>query len=49
MLGAIPETFYTVSGSLNQALEIEKDETLLIRGGNSSIGMLPCQLAKAKG
>lgn len=49
ILGAIPEMFQTVSGSLNQALKIEKDETLLIRGGTSSIGMLSCQLAKAKG
>lgn len=49
ILGAIPEMFQTVSGSLNQALEIQKGETLLIRGGTSSIGMLSCQLAKAKG
>ena len=48
-LGAIPEMFQTVSGSLNQALEIQKGETLLIRGGTSSIGMLALQLAKAKG
>ena len=48
-LGAIPEMFQTVSGSLNQALEIESGETLLIRGGTSSIGMLACQLAKTKG
>ena len=45
-LGAIPEMFQTVSGSLNQALEVKKGETLLIRGGTSSIGMLACQLAK---
>ena len=49
VLGAIPEMFQTVSGSLNQALEIEPGETLLIRGGTSSIGMLSCQLAKTKG
>jgi len=49
ILGAIPEMFQTVSGSLNQALEIQKGETLLIRGGTSSIGMLACQLAKVKG
>ncbi len=49
ILGAIPEMFQTVSGSLNQALGIEAKETLLIRGGSSSIGMLACQLAKAKG
>ncbi|MEQ8926141.1 MAG: zinc-binding alcohol dehydrogenase family protein [Fulvivirga sp.] len=49
VLGAIPEMFQTVSGSLNQALEIEGAEILLIRGGTSSIGMLACQLAKTKG
>jgi len=48
-LGAIPEMFQTVSGSLNQALELRGGETLLIRGGTSSIGMLACQLAKTMG
>jgi len=48
-LGAIPEMFQTVSGSLSQALEVKKHETLLIRGGTSSIGMLACQLAKHLG
>jgi len=49
ILGAIPEMFQTVSGSLHQALNIKKNETLLIRGGTSSIGMLACQLAKHYG
>ncbi|MCF8261871.1 MAG: zinc-binding alcohol dehydrogenase family protein [Melioribacteraceae bacterium] len=48
-LGAIPEMFQTVSGSLLGALEIQKGERLLIRGGTSSIGMLACQLAKFYG
>lgn len=48
-LGAIPEMFQTVSGSLNLALEIRKGEVLLIRGGTSSIGILACQLAKHQG
>ena len=48
-LGAIPEMFQTVSGSLMQALEIQSGESLLIRGGSSSIGMLACQLANIKG
>ncbi|MDA2921170.1 zinc-binding dehydrogenase, partial [Desulfobacterota bacterium AH_259_B03_O07] len=48
-LGAIPEMFQTVSGSLSQALEVRKNEVLLIRGGTSSIGMLACQLAKHLG
>ena len=49
VLGAIPEMFQTVSGSLKQALEIQPGEALLIRGGTSSIGMLACQLAKTEG
>ena len=49
ILGAIPEMFQTVSGSLIQALDVAKGETLLIRGGTSSIGMLACQLAKHYG
>ena len=48
-LGAMPEMFQTVSGSLSQALEVRKNELLLIRGGTSSIGMLACQLAKHLG
>lgn len=49
ILGAIPEMFQTTSGSLLQALEVNKGETLLIRGGSSSIGMLACQLGKHYG
>ena len=41
--------FQTVSGSLNLALEIKPKETLLIRGGTSSIGMIALQLAKVEG
>ena len=49
ILGAIPEMYQTVSGSLYQALEVQKGETLLIRGGTSSIGITSCQLAKHLG
>ena len=48
-LGAIPEMFHTVSGSLHLALKIAKDEALLIRGGTSSIGMLAIHIAKTFG
>ena len=48
-LGAIPEMFQTVSGSLDEALEIKGGERLLIRGGTSSIGILSAQLAKLRG
>lgn len=49
VLGAIPEMFQTVTGSLHLALEITEGEVLLIRGGTSSIGILACQLAKYNG
>lgn len=49
VLGAIPEMFQTVYGSLHLALGIQPGETLLIRGGTSSVGMLAIQLAKNAG
>jgi NADPH:quinone reductase-like Zn-dependent oxidoreductase len=48
-LGALPEMFQTVYGSLHLALKIKAGETLLIRGGTSSIGLLAAQLAKNAG
>lgn len=48
-LGAIPEMFQTVWGSLTVGLEIAAGQTLLIRGGTSSIGMTATRLAKAAG
>ncbi|ARK11108.1 zinc-binding alcohol dehydrogenase family protein [Fibrella sp. ES10-3-2-2] len=49
ILGAIPEMFQTVYGSLHLTLGIKSGETLLIRGGTSSVGMLATQLAKNAG
>lgn len=49
VLGAIPEMFHTVDGSLHLALDIKPSETLLIRGGTSSIGLLALQVAKSEG
>lgn len=49
ILGAIPEMFQTVFGSLHLALNIQAGETLLIRGGTSSVGMLAAQVAKKQG
>lgn len=46
ILGALPEMFQTAYGSLNPALGIQAGETLLIRGGTSSVGLLAAQLAK---
>jgi NADPH2:quinone reductase len=48
ILGAIPEMFQTVNGSLDN-LEVKPGEVILIRGGTSSIGMTACQIAKTMG
>ena len=48
-LGAIPEMFQTVYGSLHLALRIQSGETILVRGGTSSIGLLSIQMAKQSG
>lgn len=48
-LGALPEMFQTVFGSLELALKLQKSDTLLIRGGTSSIGLMAAKMANAKG
>ena len=48
-LGAIPEMFQTAWGSLSVGLEVQVGQTLLIRGGTSSIGMTTIALAKQLG
>lgn len=49
ILGALPEMFQTAYGSLHRALKIKEGETLLIRGGTSSVGLLALKLAKQTG
>lgn len=49
ILGALPEMFQTCYGSLHLALGIASGETLLIRGGTSSVGLLAAQMAKTNG
>lgn len=48
-LAAVPETFYTAYGSLVQSLQLSPEDTLLIRGGTSTVGLAAIQLAKAIG
>ena len=48
-LAALPEMLQTTHGSLHAGLEIERAESLLIRGGTSSIGMAALALAKHAG
>lgn len=42
---AIPETFITAWGSLVQAIGLQVGQTLLIRGGTSSVGMAAATIA----
>jgi NADPH:quinone reductase len=49
IFGALPEMVQTTHGSLYQGLEIKKGQTLLIRGGTSSIGLCALELAKNAG
>ena len=48
-LAAIPETFYTAYGSLSLSLQLTSADTLLIRGGSSTVGIAALQLAKTIG
>jgi NADPH2:quinone reductase len=47
-LGAIPEMLQTAYGSLTIGLDAQPGQTILIRGGTSSIGMATAVLAKQR-
>ena len=48
-LGAVPEMLQTAHGSLTTGLDAQPGQTLLIRGGTSSVGMAAAVLAKDRG
>lgn len=48
-LAAIPETWFTAWGSLFESLQLKSEDTLLIRGGTSALGLASIQLAKSIG
>lgn len=49
VLGAVPEMLQTAYGSLTVGLDIQPGQSLLIRGGTSSVGMAAAILAKRRG
>ncbi|MDG6104140.1 zinc-binding dehydrogenase [Dactylosporangium aurantiacum] len=48
-LGAVPETLQTAYGSLTTGLDLRAGQTLLIRGGTSSVGLAAAALARDLG
>jgi NADPH2:quinone reductase len=49
LLGAVPEMLQTANGSLTIGLDAQPGQTLLVRGGTSSVGMAAAILAKNRG
>ena len=49
VLGAVPEMLQTAHGSLTVGLDAQRGQSLLIRGGTSSVGMVTAVLAKRLG
>ena len=49
VLGAVPEMLQTAYGSLTVGLDAQPGQTLLVRGGTSSVGLATAVLAKRRG
>jgi len=49
VLGAVPEMLQTARGSLTVGLDAQRGQSLLVRGGTSSVGMATAVLAKRLG
>ncbi len=49
VLGALPEMIQTAWGSLHSSLRLESGQSLLIRGGTTSVGLAAAALARKQG
>ncbi|RKS71510.1 NADPH:quinone reductase-like Zn-dependent oxidoreductase [Motilibacter peucedani] len=49
LLGAVPEMLQTAHGSLTVGLDVQPGQTLLVRGGTSSVGLAAAVLAGRRG
>lgn len=49
IVGAVPETLQTAYGSLTIGLDLQRGQSLLIRGGTSSIGLAAATIARDLG
>lgn len=49
VLGALPEMFQTAYGSLTKGLDLKSGQSLLIRGGTSTVGLSAATIAKEMG
>jgi len=49
VLGALPEMIQTAWGSLHVSLQLKAGQSLLIRGGTTSVGLAAAVLAKQQG
>lgn len=49
VVGALPEMIQTANGSLTTGLDLQAGQTLLIRGGTSSVGAAAASLARMRG
>jgi NADPH:quinone reductase len=49
VLGAVPEMLQTAYGSLDVGLDAQPGQSVLVRGGTSSVGMAAAVLAKQRG
>jgi len=45
VIGAVPETLQTAHGSLTTGLDLKQGQTLLVRGGTSSVGLAAASVA----